>query len=215
MRRPRERSRLGDQIGLTRALLMLGRTQVARGYPGRGEKALLRAQTMAVDGGYQRESALADEYLGELMMARQDYRGAQANLDAALEKGRRLAPEGDVVAECLRRVADVQYRLGRYTDALDSIAEGLRIAAQCGEVYEQGFFLRTRALCMARLGDIDGALEACASSMSLFEENGNPYEKAVSQQHARACVCPLPHGSDAAQGQGRAHRQHHGARAPG
>jgi transcriptional regulator with PAS, ATPase and Fis domain/tetratricopeptide (TPR) repeat protein len=181
--------RLGDQIGLTRALLMLGRTQVARGYPGRGEKALLRAQTMAVDGGYQRESALADEYLGELMIARQDYRGAQANLDAALEKGRRLAPEGDVVAECLRRVADVQYRLGRYADALDSIAEGLRIAGQCGEAYEQGFFLRTRALCLARLGDIDGALEAFASSMSLFEENGNPYEKAVSQQLlARVCV---------------------------
>jgi transcriptional regulator with GAF, ATPase, and Fis domain/tetratricopeptide (TPR) repeat protein len=181
--------RLGDQIGLTRALLMLGRTQVARGYPGRGEKALLRAQTMAVDGGYQRESALADEYLGELMIARQDYRGAQANLDLALEKGRRLAPEGDVVAECLRRVADVQYRLGRYSDALESIAEGLRIAAQCGEVYEQGFFHRTRALCLARQGGVDGALEAFAASMSAFEENGNPYEKAVTQQLlARICV---------------------------
>jgi tetratricopeptide (TPR) repeat protein len=43
--------RLGDQIGLTRALLMLGRTQVARGYPGRGEKALLRAQTMPLTAG--------------------------------------------------------------------------------------------------------------------------------------------------------------------
>ena len=181
--------RLGDQIGLTRALLMLGRTQVARGYPGRGEKSLLRAQTMAVDGNYQRESALADEYLGELMMARQDYRGAQANLDAALEKGRRLAPEGDVVAECLRRVADVQYRLGRYQEALDSIAEGLRIAAQCGEVYEQGFFHRTRALCLARLGESDAALEAFGASMAAFEENGNPYEKAVAQQLlARVCV---------------------------
>jgi len=181
--------RLGDQIGLTRALLMLGRTQVARGYPGRGEKALLRAQTMAVDGGYQRESALADEYLGELMIARQDYRGALANLDAGLEKGRRLAPEGDVVAECLRRVGDVYYRLGRYSESLESITEGLRIAAQCGELYEMGFFHRTRALCLARKNDVDGSLEAFAASMAAFEENGNPYEKAVSQQLlARVCV---------------------------
>lgn len=181
--------RLGDQIGLTRALLLLGRTQVARGYPGRGEKSLLRAQSMAVDGGYQRESALGDEYLGELMIARQDYRGALANLNAALEKGRQLAPEGDVVAECLRRVADVQYRLGGFSDALASIAEGLRIAGQCGEAYEIGFFHRTRSLCLARQGNVEDALEAMACSMAAFEENGNPYEKSVSQQLlARICV---------------------------
>ncbi|HET6349964.1 MAG TPA: sigma 54-interacting transcriptional regulator [Candidatus Krumholzibacteria bacterium] len=181
--------RLGDQIGLTRALLMLGRTQVARGLMGRGEKALLRAQTMADDAGYQRESALADEYLGELMMARQDYRGALANLDAALEKGRRLAPEGDVVAECLRRLGDIHYRLGDYAAALGAITEGLRIAGQCGELYEIGFFHRTRALCLARQSDADGALNAMAASMSTFEENGNPYEKAVSEQLlARMCT---------------------------
>jgi transcriptional regulator with GAF, ATPase, and Fis domain len=180
--------RLGDQISLTRALLMLGRTQVARGLTGRGEKALLRAQAMAVDGGYQRESALADEYLGELLMARQDYRGALANLDAALEQGRRLAPEGDVVAETLRRVGDVQYRLGTFQEALATIEEGLRIANQCGERYELGFFHRTHAMCLARLGDIDGAVRAMAASTAAFEENGNPYEKAVSQQMlARVC----------------------------
>jgi transcriptional regulator with GAF, ATPase, and Fis domain len=181
--------RLGDQISLTRALLMLGRTQVARGLPGRGEKALLRAQTMAVDFGYQRESALADEYLGELMIARQDYRGARANLDAALDKARRLAPEGDVVAECLRRLADVQYRTGAFKEALASIEEGLRIAAQCGEKYEMGFFHRTRAMCLARLGDVDGALRAMTSSTTDFEESGNLFEKAVSQQMlARICA---------------------------
>ncbi|HEX6790206.1 MAG TPA: sigma 54-interacting transcriptional regulator [Candidatus Krumholzibacteria bacterium] len=181
--------RLGDQISLTRALLMLGRTQVARGLPGRGEKALLRAQAMAVDSNYQRESALADEYLGELMMARQDYRGALANLDAALEKGRRLAPEGDVVAETLRRIGDVQYRTGMFRESLATIEEGLRIANQCGERYEIGFFQRTQALCLARLGDIEGAIRAMASSTAAFEENGNPYEKAVSQQMlARACT---------------------------
>jgi len=181
--------RLGDQISLTRALLMLGRTQVARGLPGRGEKALLRAQTMAMDFGYPRELALADEYLGELMIARQDYRGARANLDAALEKARRLAPEGDVVAECLRRLADVQYRTGDFTAALASIEEGLRISGQCGERFETGFYHRTHALCLARLGDIDGALRAMSLSTDAFEENANPYEKAVSQQMlARICT---------------------------
>jgi hypothetical protein len=93
------------------------------------------------------------------------------------------------VAESLRRVADVQYRLGNFTEALATIEEGLRIAGQCGELYDMGFFHRTRALCMARLSDVDGALGAMASSTSLFEEHGNPYEKAVSEQLlARICT---------------------------
>jgi transcriptional regulator with GAF, ATPase, and Fis domain len=181
--------RFGDQASLTRALLMTGRTQVARGALGKAEKALLRAQAMATELGYEREAALADEYIGELMMARQDFRGARANLTAALDRARRLAPEGDVVAECLRRTADVQYKLGAVRDALASIDEGLRISAVCGELYEVGFFHRTRALCLARLGDVDGMLAAMAASTAAFEEHGNPYEKAVSEQMlARVCV---------------------------
>ncbi len=181
--------RFGDQASLTRALLMLGRTHVARGSLGRGEKALLRAQAMADELGYERESALADEYLGELMMARNDLRCAHANLSSALAKGRRLAPQGDIVAESLRRFAEVQYRSGEVKDALTSVEEGLRIATTCGELYEVGYFHRTRALALARTDDLSGALEAMATSMGSFEEYGNPYEKAVSEQLlARLCV---------------------------
>jgi transcriptional regulator with GAF, ATPase, and Fis domain len=181
--------RFGDQASLARALLMLGRTHVARGSLGRGEKALLRAQAMADELGYERESALADEYLGELLMARNDLRCAQTNLSSALEKARRLAPQGDVVAECLRRVADVQYRLGAPADALASIDEGLRIALSCGELYEIGFFHRTRALALARTGDLAGGLESMAASIVSFDEYGNPFEKSVSEQLlARLCV---------------------------
>ncbi len=181
--------RFGDQASLARSLLMLGRTHVARGSLGRGDKALLRAQTMADELGYERESALADEYLGELMMARNDLRCAHNNLSSALAKGRRLAPQGDIVAETLRRLADVQYRTGEVSDALASIDEGLRIAQTCGELYEVGFFHRTRALALARTDDMVGALEAMATSISSFEENGNPYEKAHSEQLlARLCV---------------------------
>lgn len=181
--------RFGDQASLTRALLMLGRTHVARGTLGRGEKALLRAQAMADELGYERESALADEYLGELMIARNDLRCAHANLSSALDKGRRLAPQGDIVAESLRRFADVQYRTGAVSEALVSIDEGLRIAKSCGELYEIGFFHRTRALALARSQDLTGALDAMATSVASFEECGNPYEKAVSEQLlARLCV---------------------------
>ncbi len=181
--------RFGDQASLTRALLMLGRTQVARGALGRGEKALLRAQAMAVELGYERESALADEYIGELMLARYDLRGARVNFEAALEKARRLAPEGDVVAECLRRMADVRYLTGATGEALASIEEGLRIAVASGELYEVGFFHRTRALAHARNGDLPRGIDSMVRSIVTFDEHGNPHEKATSQQLlARLCM---------------------------
>ena len=50
-----------------------------------------------------------------------------------------LAPAGDIVAECLRRLADVHYLLGTPQDALACVDEGLRVAETCGERYEVGF----------------------------------------------------------------------------
>jgi transcriptional regulator with GAF, ATPase, and Fis domain/tetratricopeptide (TPR) repeat protein len=174
--------RFGDQLNLTRALLMMGRTLTQMRQVAKAEKSLLRAQAMADELGYSRESALADEYLGDLMFARGDYQCALANLEASLKKARKFAPEGDVVAECLRRVADVQYRLNRPQEALKAIEEGVRIAESCGEVYELGYFYRTQGLAQGRLGDGEAAVAGLEESIDAFERYSNPYEKAISQQ---------------------------------
>jgi transcriptional regulator with GAF, ATPase, and Fis domain len=174
--------RFGDQLWLTRSLLMIGRTYVATGEVGKAEKALVRGQTMAEELGYARESALGDEYLGELMIRRGRYKDALSNLRKALTKSRALAPQGDVVAESLRRLADVEFLMNRPEEAVSHIDEGIEIANICGEFFELGYFYRTRALCMNRLGKRDEAIENLQASIKLFEEYENPFEKARSQQ---------------------------------
>lgn len=174
--------RFGDQLSLTRALLMLGRVYVHSGQYAKAEKYILRAQATAEESGYVREATLADEYLGELMIARGNYQDALTNLRSALKKARKFAPEGDVTAETLRRIADVEYYLNRPIDALAHIEEGTEIASNCGEIYELGYFFRTQGLCHSRLGKIDAALAGLKKSIELFEQHGNPYEKARSQQ---------------------------------
>jgi transcriptional regulator with GAF, ATPase, and Fis domain/Tfp pilus assembly protein PilF len=174
--------RFGDNFKLTKAILMEGRTYVQCGEVKKAEKFIVRGQVMANDAGYGRESALADEYLGELMIARGRYHEALVNLNNGLRKARKIAPEGDVTAEILRRLADVHYQLSNYQKALAYIEEGLEVASNCGEYYEMGFFLRTRSLCLARTGSLDEAIEAMRTSVEMFDRYSNVYEKARSEQ---------------------------------
>jgi transcriptional regulator with GAF, ATPase, and Fis domain len=172
--------RFGDRVRLTKALNIQGRTYVQAGDTAKAEKLILRAQTLATEIGDVRESALAGENLGEMMIARRKYREAVANLTDALKLARKFAPEGDIVAECLRRLAEAKYHLNRPESALEHIDEGMEVARKCGEYYEMGYFYRTRGLCHSRLGHVDAAIKEVESSIETFERYGNPFEKAVS-----------------------------------
>jgi transcriptional regulator with GAF, ATPase, and Fis domain/Tfp pilus assembly protein PilF len=174
--------RFGDQLLLTRALLMIGRTYVAAGEPAKAEKMIVRGQTMAEELGYAREATLAAEYLAELMISRGRFEDALVNLRKALKDARAIAPQGDMTAESLRRLADIEYLLNRPREALAHIEEGLEIAEACGEFYELGYFHRTKGMCQNRLGERDEAIDSLRKSIELFAEYGNPYEKAHSQQ---------------------------------
>lgn len=174
--------RFGDQFRLTKALGMLGRAYTGAGEFAKAEKVIVRAQAMADEYGYARESALIDESLGDLMMARGRYQEALTNFRKALKVARQIAPEGDIAAENLRRIADVEYRLNRPQEALGHIVEGINIATACGDLYELGYLYRTQGLCKRRLGDLEGAEESLKTSIEMFGKFENPYEMAFSQQ---------------------------------
>ncbi|MCH7550015.1 MAG: tetratricopeptide repeat protein, partial [Candidatus Krumholzibacteriota bacterium] len=173
--------RMGDQPKFTKSLLMLGRTHVQMGDFARAEKHLMRAQALTVDLGYAREAALADEYIGELMIARRKYREARANLLAGLKGARRIAPEGDIVAECLRHLADVEYSLGNTARSVEYVDEGVPVAERC-QAFELGYLHRTKAKCLSRSGDLAGAVATMEKSATVFGEHGNSYERACSRQ---------------------------------
>ncbi len=174
--------RLGDKLRFTKAILMQGRTYIQCGEFAKAEKHIVRAQAMANDLGYGRESALADEYLGELMMERGKYHEALANFNNGLRKARKIAPEGDVTAELLTRLASVHYHLNNHKKALALVDEGLEVANNCGEFFEIGFLYRTRGLASNKLGDTRKAIFNLMTSIEMFDKFGNPYEKTHSER---------------------------------
>jgi len=174
--------RLGDQYNLTKAWFMKGRAYIFTGEHCKAERYILRAQAAANEHSYLREAALTDEFLGELMMARGKPEAALVNLKKGMELARSIAPEGDVVAEIWRRMADVYYSLNRIDDAQAAIEEGLEVAHRCGEFYEIGYFHRTRGMCHVRRREFDEAVTAHETSVEVFDRYENKYEKLRSQQ---------------------------------
>ncbi len=174
--------RFGDNFRLTKALFMIGRAFTGAGEFAKAEKSIVRAKAMADEFGYARESALVDESLGDLMFARGRNQEALINYRKALKSAQRIAPQGDLAAENLRRIAEVEFRLNRPGEAMAHISEGIEIATSCGEVFELGYLYRTQGMCRRRLGDLDPARKSLKTSIEMFDRYENPYDKAISQQ---------------------------------
>ncbi|MHC4324212.1 MAG: sigma-54 interaction domain-containing protein, partial [Planctomycetota bacterium] len=121
------------------------------------------------------------------MMARGNYEEALVNLNNGIRKARKIAPEGDVVAEIHTRLAQVHYELGDTQKALAHVGKGLEVANTCGEFFEMGFLHRTRGLCQNKLGDLSRAQMSFRTSVGMFDKFENPYEKVRTEQLLARC----------------------------
>lgn len=168
--------RIGDDLKYTKATLMLGVAETRLGNLAAAEKHLLEARVLAERRSYGREVTLADEFIGDLMVERGDLSGALQNYTVALSGAKKIYPEGDVVAEVLRRLAQVFLLQRKPQDALSTGERALQIAEKCGEVHEIGFIKRTIGLAYALLKKTTEAEKFITAGVATFVEVNNPYE---------------------------------------
>jgi DNA-binding NtrC family response regulator/tetratricopeptide (TPR) repeat protein len=166
----------GDDQLYIRSTLMLGLAQARKGEFPAAEKHLLEARVIGERSGYGREIALADEYLGDLMVARGDLDGALENYSTSLARAKKMSLEGDIVAEVLRRETEVFLMQRKLEEVLSVGARALEVARKGGEVYEIGFVERAIGLAHALLGNDEEAERNIAASIQTFREANNPYE---------------------------------------
>ncbi len=126
---------------------------------------------------YGRESVLAQEFLGELHFERAEFEEASTLLEAALGAARAIAPEGDLVSESLRRLAETRLAQGRFQEALDHAKESAALASRMGDRYEEAVALRSVGLAMIRLGRRDEGERLLQMSLDSLGEIGESYQK--------------------------------------
>jgi len=124
----------------------------------------------AEEHGFERERVIALEYLGEVALDRHDNQAAIERLDEALGLAERLAPEGDLIPELCRRIAEVHARIGEPNRALVTCERGLRIARRINDRYEEAATYRVMATAHLLLGHRERAVRTAQEGIQVLRK---------------------------------------------
>ncbi len=141
------------------------------------ERLYTQAFDVARTESYGREAVLAQEFLGEMHLERGELEEASTLLEAALSEARAIAPEGDLVSESLRRLAETRLGQGRFEEALSHAKESAALASRMGDRYEEAVALRSVGLAMIRQGRRDEGERLLQMSLDSLGEIGESYQK--------------------------------------
>jgi len=169
----------GHLPGEAGALLAIGMLARRRRQFDRAEEHYRRALEIASAAGAQREQVLAREFLAELFLDRGDAPGAQALLVPALEDARRIAPQGDLVAELETRLGLAFLIAGDPGLAQPHLVRGLALAEQLGDRIEQALAQRGLARLDAQRGNAAGLELKVREVAQSFESLGETCELAI------------------------------------
>jgi transcriptional regulator with GAF, ATPase, and Fis domain/tetratricopeptide (TPR) repeat protein len=161
---------LGDRMRQTRLNLAMGRLETLAGRLARAEELILEGKTLADQYRLLRESTIADEYLGDILLARGEHEKARFNYQLGLEKARQIAAGNDLEAELQRRMGEAHLAAGRLDEAVAVSQAAIAVCEQCGEDYELGFCHATLGMAYAAQNDPRQADHHFRQAIATFAE---------------------------------------------
>jgi transcriptional regulator with GAF, ATPase, and Fis domain/Tfp pilus assembly protein PilF len=180
---------IGNRWEVANILLNLGNYYRHKRDWDEADALYLRAQAIVDELGEARERILVKEFRGDLALSSESYDEARSFFELALTEARALAPEGDVTLEVLRRLADLDSRVGHLAEAKQQLQRGFELSAHLEEETERGVLLRIRARLEGLEGEIATAEDSYRESIDLLQRYGTPFELAVTRlELATFCI---------------------------
>jgi len=161
---------LGDRMRQTRLYLAKGRLEILSGRLARAEELVLEGKALADQNRFLRESIIADEYLGDILLARGEYEKARFNYQLGLEKSRAIAAGNDLEGELQRRMGEAHLAAGRLERAVAVSQAALAVCEKCGENYEIGFCHATLGKAYAGQSDLTQADHHFRQAIATFSD---------------------------------------------
>jgi DNA-binding NtrC family response regulator/tetratricopeptide (TPR) repeat protein len=166
----------GHSRGKVQSRLVRGLLFRMRGEIRAAEQEILGALSESEEHGFERERVIALEYAGDLALDRHDNQAAIEAFDQGLVIAERLAPEGDLIPELCRRIAEVHVRIGEPNRALITCERGLRIARRINDRYEEAATARIMATAHLLLGRRERALRTAQEGLQALRKLEATYE---------------------------------------
>lgn len=152
------------------ALVRMGRVQDARA-------DLAKSLRLARRQASPRRLAIALEYTGELHLTSGTFYRASEALRRALAIANRIAPDGDIVPEVLRRQAEVALAVGDLAGSTSLAGQAAEKADRLGDRYEHATALRVQGQILQLQGEIQSSRATLRKSLEVLEDLGETFER--------------------------------------
>ncbi len=125
-----------------------------------------------------RDFSIYHEYAGELAFWQGDYDQAEQHYREAIRIGMKIAPEGDLISQSYRLLAELQVTRGEYTEAADSCDRACTVAEKISERLELGAVERTRGQIAVLKHNEPDARTHFKHAITILSDIGAKYELA-------------------------------------
>jgi tetratricopeptide (TPR) repeat protein len=148
---------MGDVLSIVRKYISLGNLHMMRRDWPKADQYYTLSRDLSREKGYMRELCLAQEFSGELAFDRGEYDSARAFYEEALSLAGVIAPDGDLIGEICRRIAELRLRTGDLDGAMEACDRSLSASLRLGDRFEEAVVYRVFGMVLDAMGEVDRA----------------------------------------------------------
>ena len=165
-----------QKLNLSRCLLSLGYLKLLKRELRRASSYLAKAHNLLGVSSSLKDLAIYYEYQGELCFEEKKFDEAETCYLKAIEIGKKIAPEGAIISQSYRLLAELELQREELEKALDYAEKSLRVSKAIGEKLEEGSAYKILGEIYSLKDEKEKSREASVKSLNLLEEIGAKYE---------------------------------------
>jgi transcriptional regulator with PAS, ATPase and Fis domain/Tfp pilus assembly protein PilF len=179
------------RITICRAQVALGNVYRLRRDYQKARKYLKSAHSLATEEQIPREECLSLEFLGDVFRDEGKADDASRYYKQAMAIAQRIAPQGDLVMELLRREGECLVARGLPAEAMVILAKARTLSHMLKDRFEEGAILRIMALASAGIAEWNAARKYSQESIEILEIIDARHELAASHLSAARIMAAL------------------------
>ena len=173
-----------NELNLARCYLSLGYIKfLKRDFP-KAEEIYLESLPLIEKNKLIRELAIFYEYSGELAFEKREHQKAKEFYLKAIEIGEKIAPDGDIINQSFRLLAEVQLSSNQLEEAFNSCEKSLKVSLSLHSKLEEGAVYRLFGQIHTNKDEKTIAAQYFLKGIDLFREIGAKYELAKTMMEA-------------------------------